>query len=831
MFCDSIPIASNEKFGIAKVDVNELEVNKGEVSVPATNNFYYTGEPQSYIVPEDGIYLLEVQGAQGGPTTPQTIRVNGVDYTFEGGYGGYSSGYVELKQGDQLQINVGGAGEGSGYNGGGPGSETSDYTKLTPNMTSDTTPSGIASASSSVSSDYAPWYAFCGTPGEDQQTQATNSPTDSWIQYEFPIPTVVNHLGITNRNEWNVRAVGTFVFQASNDGTNQIDLKNCTNSSGAAWATTEYDIDNNTPYSYYRLFTLSTWVEGDPYVGYADIRLCSISAYTNAGGGATHIALDSDNILSETPTQKVLIVAGGGGGVKSPDLYYNPGSYSLPTNEDVLHKSLPECTYQITHGQEATGADGGYYNYYEDLINENDRYLKHLCRTAPTATYDTSYPKDDLIIPATIFDVPRQQRDAFIVKLYDSTTHLDTGKKLRYQQYAEQDETEIYADAGGGELKIIYEDENGDPIAVLHDTQTTHSMLREDFLVKTNRYTNGHTENDFGIGACEVYDPLTNQTYFTTIYVGQMRYGSEIVDYWIMGTGISHNWFEDMGFDIPAVHAGYYTPDYLDICTGGNAGGIKGNDGTALYYGGIGTEYFNFSETEGEYHYLPVLKNQEFTDEIGQGVSPYNTFCFSIQNTYYSEYSDPACPSPKMSIPISIPTTTTNQIDDCIFELYSNVTGENTGDKLIQQHEVINVAVEPQSFLISTRIVLKDSNNNITVLMGGDNVRHSLGQYSHQHNLYISLIHDTIDNEETLSVVYLIRFSSNPLANAPKVSGSYGGVGISYNQFEENNYIPPVSHYTPPTTLVKAILGEGGDQYNGGQVYKPGTFGQGGFNQ
>ena len=75
-------------------------------------DYDYTGDEQVYVVPEDGTYKLETWGAQGGS----------YNETYHGGYGGYSSGYITLKKGDKLYINVGGQGKLSStseYNGGG----------------------------------------------------------------------------------------------------------------------------------------------------------------------------------------------------------------------------------------------------------------------------------------------------------------------------------------------------------------------------------------------------------------------------------------------------------------------------------------------------------------------------------------------------------------------------------------------------------------------------------------------------------------------------------------------------------------------------------------
>ena len=78
--------------------------------------FDYTGSEQEFIVPYDGDYTIEVWGAQGGSANT----------TYSGGYGGYSTGTIHLKQNQKIYINVGGTGQlcendtkDGGYNGGG----------------------------------------------------------------------------------------------------------------------------------------------------------------------------------------------------------------------------------------------------------------------------------------------------------------------------------------------------------------------------------------------------------------------------------------------------------------------------------------------------------------------------------------------------------------------------------------------------------------------------------------------------------------------------------------------------------------------------------------
>jgi hypothetical protein len=76
---------------------------------------------QSYTVPADGWYLLDAQGAQGGPAS---------NNSHQGGKGAWMQGYAYLTAGDVLQIAVGGAGEqgqnyGNNVSGGGGGGGSS----------------------------------------------------------------------------------------------------------------------------------------------------------------------------------------------------------------------------------------------------------------------------------------------------------------------------------------------------------------------------------------------------------------------------------------------------------------------------------------------------------------------------------------------------------------------------------------------------------------------------------------------------------------------------------------------------------------------------------
>ena len=67
------------------------------VNVGDYQEFNYTGGVKSITIPKDGVYKLEVWGAQGGSYQ-----------TFEGGYGGYACGALELTDSTSLFLYAGG---------------------------------------------------------------------------------------------------------------------------------------------------------------------------------------------------------------------------------------------------------------------------------------------------------------------------------------------------------------------------------------------------------------------------------------------------------------------------------------------------------------------------------------------------------------------------------------------------------------------------------------------------------------------------------------------------------------------------------------------------
>ena len=167
----------------------------------------------------------------------QVLKYNGTSEKWENGEGGDVLGYDETL--DILGL---------------PPNPIYRFRELIPEMTSNTTPSGVASAkSTNTTSGYEAYRAFDGN-GSTRWTSLINT-TDQWIQYKFDNPKVVSKIKIL-AGATNIQPTYkdmSFVLQGSNDGTLFTDLK--TGDILAADNLTDKYIflDNEDSYLYYRL--------------------------------------------------------------------------------------------------------------------------------------------------------------------------------------------------------------------------------------------------------------------------------------------------------------------------------------------------------------------------------------------------------------------------------------------------------------------------------------------------------------------------------------------------------------------------------------------------
>ena len=125
LLLSTLSILASNKVALDKVKNEVMSEVKDNGNISGNVFSYsYTGGIQSFTVPCNGLYKLEVWGAQGGSSYNGTT----------GGMGGYSLGYKFLTTSSVLYIAVGGQGtsngshttQAGGYNGGGTASADGD---------------------------------------------------------------------------------------------------------------------------------------------------------------------------------------------------------------------------------------------------------------------------------------------------------------------------------------------------------------------------------------------------------------------------------------------------------------------------------------------------------------------------------------------------------------------------------------------------------------------------------------------------------------------------------------------------------------------------------
>lgn len=110
-------VTDTNRTNIVLIVRDKLGLQTEGIKLYEQKEYAYTGDVQEFTAPRDGYYKIELWGASGGDTSASV-----------GGYGGYTSGVIELKKSERLSIYVGGQGVTSnatssyttgGYNGGG----------------------------------------------------------------------------------------------------------------------------------------------------------------------------------------------------------------------------------------------------------------------------------------------------------------------------------------------------------------------------------------------------------------------------------------------------------------------------------------------------------------------------------------------------------------------------------------------------------------------------------------------------------------------------------------------------------------------------------------
>jgi hypothetical protein len=144
-------------------------------------------------------------------------------------------------------------------------------TLATPNMTSETAPSGTITKSSEYNSSWAAWKAFDGDPSTYWHS---NNGLPQYIQYQFATAILVTKYGFSVRLDDRSWMPHDWTFSGSNNGVNYTTLDTKTNQYFTLGEERTFTFTNTTLYSYYKLNVTDVM----PSSNYAVIRELKIYA-------------------------------------------------------------------------------------------------------------------------------------------------------------------------------------------------------------------------------------------------------------------------------------------------------------------------------------------------------------------------------------------------------------------------------------------------------------------------------------------------------------------------------------------------------------------------
>jgi hypothetical protein len=153
------------------------------------------------------------------------------------------------------------------------GADNSSTTDATPQMTSNTTPSGIVTSSPPLSATYAPFHSFDNSSGLTYITEAGAGGV-GWVMYQFAIAKLVNKYTIIGARAYPERAPKNWTFQGSNDGINFDILHTVTGETdwgNAEKRTFTFVINSENTYTHFKVDV--TLNNGDTYLVLPEIEI------------------------------------------------------------------------------------------------------------------------------------------------------------------------------------------------------------------------------------------------------------------------------------------------------------------------------------------------------------------------------------------------------------------------------------------------------------------------------------------------------------------------------------------------------------------------------
>jgi hypothetical protein len=230
-----------------------------------------------------------------------------------------------------------------------------------PQMTSNTTPSGVAAASS-VQSGFAAWQAFDRNTGNPWTT--LTGVNTGWLSYQFPTGRIIKRYGFFSwsLNTFNPR---TWTFEGSNNGSSWTILDTQTNFVTGVSTFYSFDISSNTTsYTYYRINV--TVNQGGSTVATSELEMSEVTNLYGgivAGGsfnfnsGSISGSVTSTSPLSAGATNLITVTATTG----SVSLALGGNVVPRAITNDILILHSGNCNFNLSgtnfNGITATGAN------------------------------------------------------------------------------------------------------------------------------------------------------------------------------------------------------------------------------------------------------------------------------------------------------------------------------------------------------------------------------------------------------------------------------------------------------------------------------------------
>jgi hypothetical protein len=221
-----------------------------------------------------------------------------------------------------------------------------------PQMSSNTTPSGAAAASSAGGSFPAAWYAFDRNTGRYWQSNTQNT---GWLSYNFPTGKIIKRYGFFTyiANQFNIR---TWTFEGSNDGSTWTILDTQTNFVTGVSTFYSFDISaNTTSYTYYRInVTAVQTLNNTPIISELEMsEVTNLYGGTTAGGGFT-FANGGDLTCSASNGIEV--------GSTTPTLLFD-----LPSGQIATFNGSASNSFSVTNSQNIRSSGSGIFNIVGNL--------------------------------------------------------------------------------------------------------------------------------------------------------------------------------------------------------------------------------------------------------------------------------------------------------------------------------------------------------------------------------------------------------------------------------------------------------------------------------